>query len=125
MAATARMILQVDPAEKARWTAEARKAGISTSEFVRRRAAGADPDPDLLLTPEEAEAIKLMTVEINSAAVRMAAKLDAMHASLAEFHDPDWYERIRVRVRAELEASGERLDLDKLRELGRLRDLAA
>ena len=125
MAATARMILQVDPAEKARWTAEARRAGVSTSEFVRRRTGAPELDPDLVITASEAEVLKWAAVEITEAAERMAKKLDAMHASLSEFHDPDWYEKIRVRVRAELEASGERLDLDKLRELGRIRELAA
>lgn len=117
MAATARMILQVDPAEKARWTAAARKAGISTSEFVRRRAGAAEVDPELVITPAEAELLKWAAVEINAAAARMAANLDAIHANLAEFHDPNWYEKIRARVRSELEASGERLDLAKLRDL--------
>ena len=125
MAATARMILQVDPAEKARWTAAARKAGISTSEFVRRAAAAPAIDPELTLTPVEAEFLKLAAVEINAAAARMAANLDSIHAKLAGLNDPEWYEKIRVRVRAELEASGERLDFDRLRDLGRLRDIAA
>lgn len=123
MAATARMILQVDPAEKARWTAEAKKAGISTSEFVRRAAAV--HDPELVVTPEEAEALRAMTAEVDAAIARMAENLSAMSADLAEFHDPDLLEKSRARARAELDASGERLDLDKLREIFGRRDLAA
>lgn len=123
MAATARMILQVDPAEKARWTAEARKAGISTSEFVRRAAA--EHDPDLVLSPEDGELLRLMAAEVTAAAARMAEKLDAMSASLAEFHDPDRTEKMRAQARRELEASGERLDLDKLRAIFHQRAQAA
>lgn len=122
MVATARMILHVDPLEKARWTAEARKAGISTSEFVRQAAAA--HDPDLVLTPQDAELLRIMAAEINAAATRMATNLDAMSATLAEIADPERNERIRAKALADLEASGERLDLGKLRELGRIRDRA-
>lgn len=123
MAATARMILQVDPAEKARWTAEARKAGISTSEFVRRAAA--EHDPELVITAEESEALKWATAEIAAAAARIAQNLDAIEADLKAMLDPNRDEQIRREARAALEVSGERLDLDRLRAIGQLRDRAA
>ena len=121
MAATARMILHVDPGEKARWVAEARKAGISTSEFVRRAAAG--HDPDLVITPEEAEMLKQVTAEVNAATARMASNLDAISATIAgiraDFHDEARHEEIRAAARAEYVALGSDFDLFK-----RLRELA-
>lgn len=119
MAATARMILQVDPAEKARWTVEAHKAGISTSEFVRRAAA--EHDPELIITPQEAEILRVMTAEVNAAAARMAANLDSISATvreiIADLNDPVRDAEIRAQVRAEFAASGMKFDFSRLRDI--------
>lgn len=53
MAATARLVVQMTPAEKTRLDAQARRLGITTSEFVRRRVA----DDDLIENREEIEAL--------------------------------------------------------------------
>ena len=114
MAATARMILQVDPVEKARWTAAARKAGISTSEFVRRAAAAPEVDPELILTREEAELIRGLSVELKGAAGRMAENLDALGAGMRRLthylSDPELVEARRSKVRVDVRAADEYLD---------------
>ena len=115
MAATARMILQVDPAEKARWAAEAGRAGISTAEYLRRAAAAFDPANEF--GPGEAEMLRLLASELNDAATRIAANLDAALATARELNDPGREAAIKARVMAELEASGERLDFARLRGL--------
>lgn len=53
MAATARLVVQMTPAEKTRLDAQARRLGITTSEFVRRRVS----DDDLIENREEIEAL--------------------------------------------------------------------
>lgn len=106
MASTARMILVVDPAEKTRWTAEARKAGISTAEYLRRAAAAFDPRLD----PDEAELVRAAIAEITASATRMIAQLDETLASLDDLNDPEHEVRVRARIMAELEANPPRLD---------------
>lgn len=106
MASTARMILLVEPDEKARWTAEAVKAGISTAEYIRRAAAVYDP----ALTPADIEIIRTMTAEVGASIARSAAMLDGMIASLKDAADPALEVALRQRIMAELEASPPRLD---------------
>lgn len=53
MAATARLVVQMSPAEKSRLDSQARRLGITTSEFVRRRVA----DDDLIENRAEIEAL--------------------------------------------------------------------
>lgn len=50
MVSSDRLIVAVEPAEKSRWDAEARKAGISTSEFLRRAADHYDPTAEVKIT---------------------------------------------------------------------------
>ena len=106
MASTARMILLVEPDEKARWTADARKAGISTAEYIRRAAAVYDPE----LTPADIEMIRTMTTEVSASISRSAAMLDGMIASLHEAGDPAHEIALRQRIMAELEADPPCLD---------------
>lgn len=106
MASTARMILVVEPAEKARWTADARKAGISTAEYLRRAAAVYDPE----LTPADIEMIRTLTVEASASIARSTAMLDAMIDSLDNLNDPAHEAQLRTRIMAELEADPPRLD---------------
>ena len=80
MAASARLVVQMTPKEKRALEARARRAGISTSEFVRRRVTA----DDLSEHREEIEAL-LSTLEISApailksveAAIATAAKLTA------------------------------------------------
>lgn len=81
MAATARLVVQMTPAEKTRLDAQARRLGITTSEFVRRRVA----DDDLIENREEIEAL---LSALNDAAPRILGHLDrsieAAEAALAD-----------------------------------------
>jgi hypothetical protein len=64
MTATARLVVQMTPVEKAALDRRARKAGVSTAEFVRRRVG---PD-DLDDRREEIEAL-LATIEAAAPAI--------------------------------------------------------
>ena len=111
MASTARMILLVDPDEKARWTDEARKVGISTAEYIRRAAANYDPE----LNSDEAKLLKAATVEVGASIERTAAMLDRSIAEMREANDPDRDARFRAKVMAEIDAMpGD--NLSRLRE---------
>jgi hypothetical protein len=84
MAANARLVVQMTPKEKRALEARARRAGISTSEFVRRRVTA----DDLTEHREEIEAL-LATLETSAPAIlksvegaiatasRLSARLDA------------------------------------------------
>jgi hypothetical protein len=61
MAATARLVVQMTPQEKKRLDARAKRAGISTAEFVRRRI----DDDDISEYREEIEAL-LDTLEASA-----------------------------------------------------------
>lgn len=113
MASTARMILMVEPVEKARWTADARKAGISTAEFLRRAAAVYDPE----LTPAEAEVAHLLIAEMQASVERMIARVDATLATVAAQDDDGRERQYRAKVMAELTANPPRLDFSQLRGL--------
>jgi hypothetical protein len=85
MSATARLVVQMTPKEKAALTQSAKKAGLSAAEFVRRRvqddgvAAGDDKDEieALLLAIEAAAPAILKSLE---ATIEMT---DAMTAALS------------------------------------------
>lgn len=111
MSGSARMILVVEPAEKARWTMEAKKAGISTAEYLRRAAAVYDPE----LTPEETRMLEEATREVIASIGRMAATLDDTLAVMREANDPDRDARIKSKVMTELEGKPG-LDLSRLRD---------
>lgn len=113
MAASARMILMVDPGEKSRWAAEAGKDGISTAEFLRRAAARYDP----LLAQGEEEIATVAISEINAALERMIVRLDGALATSQPMNDPVHEAEYRAKVMAELRANPPQLDLSRLREL--------
>lgn len=113
MASTARMILMVEPTEKARWAADARKAGISTAEFLRRAAAVYDAE----LTPAEVEVAKLLVAEMQASVERMIARVDATLASSAGHDDDERETSYRAKVMAELAANPPGLDFSRLRNL--------
>ena len=111
MASTARMILAVEPDEKSRWEAEARKAGISTAEYLRRAAAQYDPE----ISPDEMRLLEALMEEFNASLGRMVATLDGTLASLREANDPERDAHFKAKVMAELEGKPA-LDLSRLRE---------
>lgn len=69
LAATARLVVQMTPAEKRRLDARAKMLGVSTSEFVRRRVA----DDDL---GENREEIEALLATLADAAPRILESLD-------------------------------------------------
>lgn len=77
MAATARLVVQMTPAEKTRVDAQAKRLGITTSEFVRRRVA----DDDLIENREEIEAL---LGALADAAPRILSHLDHSIAEAEE-----------------------------------------
>jgi uncharacterized protein (DUF1778 family) len=91
MSATARLVVQMTPEEKDALDQRARKAGLTTSEFVRRRIA----DDDLEERREEIEAF-LTAIETTgpsiiqkldsaiSTATSMTAAIEALDAKPAE-----------------------------------------
>ena len=98
MAATARVILMVDPEEKARWTVEASKAGISTAEFLRRAAAdGVAP----ALSAKDDGLIRLAVEQISSSLRNMIATLDAVLDKPPPVIDAEHEAKIRAEVIAE------------------------
>ena len=106
MSGSARMILAVEPDEKRRWEGEARKAGISTAEFLRRAAAAYDPSVD----PAEIEQVRAAIAEMSASATRMIATLDETLATLEAMDDPERDAKTRARIMTELEANPPRLD---------------
>jgi hypothetical protein len=73
MSATARLVVQMPPAEKQSLDARARRAGLTTSEFVRRRVAEDSLESELEEHREEIEA--LLTI-LEAHAPSILAKID-------------------------------------------------
>jgi hypothetical protein len=72
MNATARLVVQMTPTEKRALEKRARQAGLTTSEFVRRRIS--DNEDDL---EEHREEIEAFLTAIESAGPSILRKLDA------------------------------------------------
>ena len=70
MSATARLVVQMTPAEKRALERRARQAGLTTSEFVRRRISDDDLD-------EHREEIEAFLIAIENAGPSILRKLDA------------------------------------------------
>jgi aromatic ring hydroxylase len=87
MAATARLVVQMTPAEKKALDAKAKRAGLPVSEFVRRRLSADDLDQqreeiEALLAGLEARAPDILSA-IDAAmatAAAVSARLDALSA---------------------------------------------
>jgi hypothetical protein len=77
MAATARLVVQMTPQEKADLDRRARKAGLSISEFVRRRVT----DDDL---EEHREEIEALLDVLEKSAPKILRSLDATLATTEE-----------------------------------------
>ena len=97
-----RINLLVTPEEKGLIDRQARLAGVSSSELIRRAVTAYDADGDVALAE-----IRALATELGQTAERMEAKLmatlakvDALQAALAD------REGMRAAARAELAASG-------------------
>lgn len=112
MARTARVVVPVDPVEKARWADAARKSGVSLPELVRQRMA--EHDPALIITHEEAAVLKVMAAELNAGFERNT-RAEPHPAYCAD--DSAYQAEMKRRVMAELENSSVRIDLGRLDEL--------
>lgn len=75
-AATERVPVLMTPAEKKRVVSRARKAGLSTAEFMRRAAEGYRP-------AEDDKAIEAMIAEMNKATENAANAIDDALAFVA------------------------------------------
>jgi hypothetical protein len=103
-------IITVDRAEKARWKSAADQSGLSMAEYVRRAVQQVAEAP----TPEEIAEARVLAAEVNAAAARMEAMLDRTIARIEAAIDPAAEAKRRAEIYAELEASGQRLDLGLL-----------
>lgn len=75
MAATERIPVLMTKAEKRNITTRAKKAGLSAGEYMRRAAAGFEPDIDN-------EALEAMIAEMNAATGRAEQALDTALESI-------------------------------------------
>ncbi|MBV8197184.1 MAG: hypothetical protein JO263_03540 [Candidatus Eremiobacteraeota bacterium] len=76
MAATARLVVLMDAADKGRLTKQARAAGLSTAEYVRRRTIGKD-DTDAELVAVLG-IVRESTAQANSALDRILNRRKAL-----------------------------------------------
>ena len=77
MTATARLVVQMTPSEKAALDARARRAGLPTAEFVRRRIGPDDLD-------EHREEIEALLASLDRSAPAILHSLDgALEAAIA------------------------------------------
>ena len=110
MAATARLIVLMEPEEKASLDAEAAAARVSTAEFVRRRLAGrVAPDEQSLL-----ELLARLEPHVRAACTTIDANLADIRASRtsAEARDAEVARRARLSLsKSELAAVADRLAL--------------
>jgi hypothetical protein len=75
-AATERVPVLMTPAEKKRLVSKARKAGLTTGEYMRRAAEGFQPS-------EDEQALTSMIDEMNKATERAAQAIDEAMAFVA------------------------------------------
>jgi hypothetical protein len=98
---SARINLLLSPEEKALVESRAHRAGLTTSELVRRAIMAFDPDVDM-------EELEVLARELALATDRMDRKLTETLEAVADMRgqlaDTD---RMKAEARADLEASGE------------------
>jgi hypothetical protein len=98
---SARINLLLSPEEKALVESRAHRAGLTTSELVRRAIMAFDPDVDM-------EELEILARELALATDRMDRKLtetlEAVAGMRGQLADTD---RMKAEARADLEASGE------------------
>ena len=98
MAATERVPVLMSPEEKKRVVARARKAGLTTAEYMRRAAASYAPDAD-------EEALEVMIGEMNKATARAEKAIDEALAFVAASNRRIARMEAKARKKAEEEAA--------------------
>lgn len=108
---TDRLTLLISPADKAAINARATSLGISVSELVRKAALDYDPgeaearaDVEVLL-PEFSATVEAIHLSFG----RMIERLDAGERQRAEMDTPEYREKIRSQVLADLTINWSRI----------------
>lgn len=100
MATTARLVVPLDPAEKAAQKSRADAARLSMGEYVKRAVSAYDGKRD----PDAEAELERLTAELGTAAKAMAARLDTSIARLDAALDPQRETALRARFEAEARA---------------------
>ncbi len=115
MAATARVTVLFDPAEKAALQSHALAARISTGEYIKRAVTAYEMYEEVELTPDVMAQLETYAELLNSATRTMNAQLDATIARIDYTLDPAREDEIRARVTREIAG----MDLDGVADLFR------
>ncbi|UAJ10767.1 hypothetical protein [Polymorphobacter megasporae] len=116
MAATARVTVLFDPAEKAALQSHALAARISTGEYIKRAVSAYEMYEEVELTPDVMAQLETYAELLNSATRTMNAQLDATIARIDYALDPAREDEIRARVTREIAG----MDLDGVADLFRV-----
>lgn len=100
MAATERVTVLFEPAEKRALQSRAAAAQLSMGEFIKRAVARDDASP----TPDQRDELEAVAGQLEEAAQRMAAKLDGVIARVVATLDPAREAEQRRRIEAEVVA---------------------
>lgn len=98
MAATERVVVLFEPAEKLALQARAAAAKVSMGEFIKRAVT----DWQVAPTAEQSAELEALAAELERAAGTMTAKLDATIARLDRVLDPAREAEQRRRIEAEV-----------------------
>ncbi len=106
MTKSVRINLMVSPEEKADIDERAKRASLTTSEFVRRAVVSYDPDVDM-------DEMRALAEELASVVDRMEKKLDVNLADIAKLREQlADKEALKAAAIAELEATGQAWPFD-------------
>lgn len=110
MAATARVTVLFDPAEKAALQSHAAAAKISTGEYIKRAVSAYDAD--VMPDAETMAQLEAYAELLESAAKTMGAQIDASIAKIDRMLDPTFIAEERARIEREVAE----MDLTGVRE---------
>lgn len=100
MAATARLTVLLEPAEKAVIQSHARAARISTGEYVKRAVTAYDTFTEL--DAETMIQLEAYLVLLDSSTKKMSAQIDAMTTKIDHSLDPTREAEMRARAEQEI-----------------------
>ncbi|TRW16936.1 plasmid mobilization protein [Glacieibacterium frigidum] len=98
MAATERVVVLFEPAEKRALQSRAAAASLSMGEFIKRAVIGAEASPN---ADQQAE-LEVLATELEKAVVRMSDRLDTTIARVDATLDPGRDAERRARIEAEV-----------------------
>ena len=98
MAATERVVVLFEPAEKRALQSRAAAASLSMGEFIKRAVIDADAAP----TAAQQAELELLATELEAATRRMGERLDATIKRVAATLDPARDARQRQRIEDEI-----------------------